>query len=464
MATGTGLAQNFTPPVDSPTVYPPPSERDALERIGDEIATIAAHITAATYRLLVLLAEFDQRDGWGSGGFVSCAHWLSWRTGLDLGAAREKVRVARALTELPLIADSMRRGQLSYSKVRALSRVATPANEADLLGFANAATAAHVEKVVRAWRAVDRQEELERVNSRHAGRKLEYWYDDDGSLVIRARLDPEAGAVVVRALEAAAEVEDAPRSTADDPVDPPSWAQSRADALLRVAEAALGSGLDEPRTGDRYQVVVHVDGEALADGATGGQVVLDNGIGISAETSRRLACDSSRVSMTHSRDGTTIDVGRKTRTIPPSIRRALEHRDHGCRFPGCTSRHCDAHHVRHWADGGETRLNNLLLLCRRHHRAVHEDGFAVELLARGEARFVTPGGRSLPGCPRTSLSGDPVHDLESAHRDAGLRIDAETALSSWDGRRLDLSWAVDGFRGLTAAMSVSAVESEAPAH
>ncbi|HJQ64724.1 MAG TPA: DUF222 domain-containing protein, partial [Burkholderiales bacterium] len=137
-----------------------------LERLGDEIAEIAAHVHAATYRLLERLREFDGRSGW-SGGFTSCAHWLSWRTGIAPGAAREKVRVARALGQMPLLSDAMRQGELSYAKVRAITRVATPANEAELLEFARNGTAAHVERLVRAWRRVDRLEEQESERERH---------------------------------------------------------------------------------------------------------------------------------------------------------------------------------------------------------------------------------------------------------------------------------------------------------
>ncbi|MCY4600581.1 MAG: DUF222 domain-containing protein, partial [Acidobacteria bacterium] len=151
--------------------------------------------------LLLLIHQFDQREGWS--GFASCAHWLSWRIGLAPGAAREKVRVARALADLPLISDAMRGGVISYSKVRAVTRVATPETEQTLLDVALAGTAAHVEQVVRAWRRVDRTAEAADDRRRHASRVLHTWVDDDGMVVIRGRLAPEVGAVVRRALEAA---------------------------------------------------------------------------------------------------------------------------------------------------------------------------------------------------------------------------------------------------------------------
>jgi hypothetical protein len=148
--------------------------------------------------------------------------------------------------------------------------------------------------------------------------------------------------------------------------------------------------------------------------------------------------------MRHDSGGALLDVGRRTRTIPPALRRALEHRDRGCRFPGCGLRLCDGHHVRHWADGGETKLHNLLLLCRRHHRAVHEEGFRVELLPSGEARFYRPDGRVLSEAPALPPGQwtTPTGFEELFGR--GVTIDAGAGLPTWDGSRLDLGYAIDG--------------------
>ena len=271
--------------------------------LGDAIAELAARIQAATYELLVMIREFDDRGGWGQ-GFTSCAHWLNWRTGLAMGAAREKVRVARALAELPRLSAEMRRGALSYSKVRALTRVATPETEARLLDFARCATAAHVERLVRAWRRVDRIAAAEDDRRRHESRHLEVWVDEDGMLVVHGRLSPEVGAVVQRALEAASD-----RLYHDSEAKAEvSVGQRRADALGLVAESALAADLDRGTAGDRYQVVVHVGADGLRDDAAAGQAALEDGIGVSAQMSRRLACDASTVVMTHARDGTVLDV------------------------------------------------------------------------------------------------------------------------------------------------------------
>ena len=269
-----------------------------LEDLGERIAELATQISAATYELLAMLRDFDERGGWG-GGFHSCAHWLTWRVGLDPGAAREKVRVARALGTLPLLSEAMRRGEISYSKVRALTRIATPAIEQDLLTFARAGTAAHVERLVRGMRRVDRIVAGRTEKRLHAARYLHVYTDEDGMVVVRGRLTPEAGAALRRALEAGVEALYGPRSGqpggaapeaaavlgAGAVVEDTSFEQRRADALGLVAESALAAGLDPGTRGDRYQVVVHVDAEVLAPDCEGGSSWLADGSHVSAETS-----------------------------------------------------------------------------------------------------------------------------------------------------------------------------------
>ncbi len=426
-----------------------------VEALGERIALLAAQISAATFELLTMLREFDERGGWGC-GFRSCAHWLNWRIGLDLGAAREKVRVARALAALPRLSESMRRGQLSYAKVRALTRIATPVNEAELLTFARAGTAAHVERLVREMRRVDRIEANEDERRRHESRYLRAYVDEDGMVVVSARLPQEAGVALLRAIEAGVESlygrsrrEDGDSAGGDEP----TAEQRRADALGLVAESALAAGLDPGTRGDRYQVVVHVDAEALAfDGD--GSATLADGTHVSAETCRRLACDAAVVTVRRAADGRVLDVGRRTRAISPALRRALEHRDRGCRFPGCGLKLCDAHHIRHWAEGGATKLTNTLLLCRRHHRAVHEEGFRVELLASGEARFYRPDGRQLAAAPRMPAVGRKSDDGLSARLAvSGVVVNAQRTLPSWDGGEVDYGWEVDWLRSLDRGRS-----------
>ena len=257
-----------------------PSPRD-IEHLGEQIAELSAHIDAATYRLLVLIADFDDRCGWDC-GFKSCAHWLNWRTGINLGAAREKVRVARALTGLPRMSGAMELGELSYSKVRALTRVATSDNEEELLVFARAGTAAHVETLVRLWRRADRCEEIEADERRRTSRSLTLHPDEDGMYRMQGLLEPEVGAVLSRALEAAVDALYCQGPSVDDTT--PS--QRLADAAGLIAEAALEHGLKSEEVGSRagrHQVVVHVDAEALEEGSELGQAALEDGIRVSAE-------------------------------------------------------------------------------------------------------------------------------------------------------------------------------------
>ena len=408
---------------------------------------LSAQLQAATYHLLVMLRDFDSGGGW-NGGFRSCAHWLNWRTGLELGAAREKVRVAHALAELPLLSAAMARGELSFSKVRALTRVATPANEEELLIFAKAGTAAHVEKVVRAWRRVDRLAERTHEQLRHAGRYLRAYTDEDGMVVVQARLAPEAGAALLRALDAAAVklAGDVPRKR---PTRTPA-ASGRARSSAAPTPSASSPRARSPAAstpaprGDRYQVVLHVDAGALDGGGERGATLLDEGRAFPRKRRRRLACDCGMVGCGTSADGTVLDVGRRTRAISPPLRRALARRDGGCRFPGCAAKLCDAHHLEHWADGGETKLGNLVQLCRRHHRAVHEEGFRVELRRDGELRFFRPDGRPLVEAPALPASGTSRgrRSLTASHRAASSST-SEAGLPSWDGTPLDLAWAVD---------------------
>ena len=449
-----GAADHLEPaPFNDPRLVHPGDPRPGIEQLGDCIAELSARIQAATYELLVLIRQFDEANGWST--CVSCAHWLSWRTGLAPGAAREHVRVARALGKLPKLSDAMRRGIVSYSKVRAVTRVATPETEQALLDVALCGTATHVEQVVRGWRRVDRAAEQAEDRVRHAARSLSTWVDDDGMVVVRGRLTPEVGAVLRRALEAACdqaqqadagrhaarEVADVATVTATDTAEAameqaseglkPTFAQRQADAIGVLAECALAGGLDRGTAGDRYQVVVHVDAGALAEApdvpagtpaaparpggapaartrpgsagraargrpmrrsshpcpgpdpapptpaqhleaappaaapAAGSQTVLDEagGIHVSQETARRLACDAATVKMQQGAGGEILDVGRRTRTISPALRRALVARDRQCQFPGCHNRRCDAHHLRHWADGAARRRSTISCCC-----------------------------------------------------------------------------------------------------
>lgn len=480
----------LTRSAEAPLLKTPPDADAAaarpLQQLEDEITTLCAHLGAAEHRLLMAIAEFDHRGGWNGLGIASCAHWLSWKCGLSLPAAHEKVRIARALRELPQLSAAMSRGQLSYSKARALTRVATPANEASLLELARQGTASHIEEVVRRYRKVQRLAEAAEAAKVQRSREVRYRWDEDGTFVLTARLPPEQGALVLKALEAAVDalregeraeerkadssaedsyhdstavppdrtdassahssVEDSPRirrtpaptlnATAD------SHAARRADALVLLAETTLRRGPAGLPAAERHQVVIHIDATALAGATQDAQCELECGPALAVETARRLLCDASTVVMHEDATGTVLDVGRKTRTIPTALRRALQSRDRGCRFPGCTNkRYTDAHHIEHWADGGETNRDNLVLLCAVHHRLVHEEGFTIERTPRSLV-FRTPRGRVVEDAPSAAvLMHDPVLALMHSHADLG--ITARTTIPEWRGEVPAYDWITD---------------------
>jgi 5-methylcytosine-specific restriction endonuclease McrA len=335
--------------------------------------------------------------------------------------------------------------------VRALTRVATPETEERLLAVGRAGTAEHVELIVRGWRRMDRKAEAEETTRRHRHRSLHVYPDGDGMVVIRGRLEPEVGAVMLQALTAAREAlyrrrhSDVPAGTSvvDGSPEAPTMEQQQADALALVAETALHRGMEPGAPGEHYQVVVHVDAGVLADADAPGQSVLERGARVPAGTSQRLACDASRVVMRHDADGRITEVGARTRTIPPALRRALQHRDKGCRFPGCGLPFGQGHHIKHWAHGGPTKLSNLAMLCRRHHRAVHEEGFQVERLANGELCFRGPDGRVLRDVPApAALPANPTGALEAENDAAGVQINTRTGTPGWQGEHLDVGYVI----------------------
>jgi hypothetical protein len=419
-----------------------------LDELGDEITTLAAHIHAATCRWLELVAEFDEREGWAPWGCRSCAHWISWRCSIAPGAAREHVRVARRLRSLPLIRAAFAAGTLSFSQVRALTRVEDVEREGELLELARSATAAQLERMVRGYRGVVAAE----AGRSYAERFVSLSFDDDGSVVVRGRLPAELGAVVMKAFEAARDRDASGADVSAETHEGPEGGVSaetrplgarNADALVLLAEESLAAAQRATRTGgDRFQVVVHVDAATLAAGGAGERCELEGGEPLAAETARRLCCDASLVALAE-RAGKPLSVGRKTRAIPPALRRALRSRDRGCRFPGCTERRwVDAHHIRHWAHGGETSLPNLVQLCGHHHRLVHEGGFAVERRPGDEVVFRRPDGRRLHPVTRAPRRGDPGCVVEDTRR-RGHHITPATCVPDWYGDRLRLGDAVE---------------------
>ncbi len=407
----------------------------ADEELRGELTTLAAQLTAAEYRWLQLLAEFDGRELWLQWGCRSCAAFLSWQCGLDKRSAQEKLRVARALESLPLVSKAFSEGRLSYSKVRAITRAATPETEADLVTLGLHATAAHLESVVRAYRGVlSREEETAQAVERRVNRFHHFDWDDGDCLSGSYRLPPEDGAAFLAGIDAAAEYV---RQANPDVAHGPSFA----DALLVLSESFLANGPAARRSGDRYLTVVNLDGDVLAFD-THGECALRNGPALAPETARRLSCDSSAVLVVRGSNGEVLDIGRKSRTIPPGMKRALRVRDTKCRWPGCDeTRYLDGHHGKHWSHGGVTSLTNLVHLCWHHHFLVHEGGWSLTILPDGSLDILDPLGQPLAAVP-SYIEGANATTVEERNRAPALAIDESTALPRWYGDSLDLGDAV----------------------
>lgn len=445
----------------------PRSEVDAL---ADAIAVAAATIDSASHGLLALIRRFDETKGWAWQGAKTCAHWLSWRIGDGLGAAREKVRVARALGGLPAIDEALRQGKVSYAKVRAMTRVASAENEALLLQFASASTGAGLERICRGFRRVERtREDGGRARDPGDERFVRKTRLASGMVRIEAVVTADEAELVFHALR---EVSVAARVSAETSEgDDSSRAASSvsvaalvrslsdgrgvgssleagaatganlADALVMLAETRLGASAR--KGAERNQILVHlseqhVSAETRAEGAgpCGWKAELADGSWLSGQALLRLACDAGVVVAKVGSGGGVLDVGRKLRTVSPALLRALHLRDGGCRFPSCAHRvFVEAHHLRHWAHGGDTSLENTLLLCSRHHRAVHEEGFRVERCHDGSHAFYDPSGAVIPYLPPPA----PPAPIRPA---AAAVIHRTTNLPEWDGGLFDLHAAV----------------------
>lgn len=381
-----------------------------IEDLDHAIVNLSARIYASTHDLLILVRRFDERCGWLKWGFHSCAEWLHWRCDIGLSAAREKVRVAHALKTLPVIGSAFAAGKLSYSKVRALTRVADRDNEEALVTFALRVTAATVESRCQEMQ-LGTGESVTDANRAHERRSLRIRRDRSrGTMIFILEVPLEQGELIDKALDKARETTSEAAGESGPEFADRSWSQQQADAFVSVAGAYL-SGTAERSTPDHYQVMVHVEQSALAIGKGRASLPL--------ETVKRLGCDGSTVVIVEDDDGKPLSVGRKTRTVTAAIRRALWARDGHCRFPGCRhTRFCHAHHVRHWADGGETRLENLLLLCSQHHRLLHEGGFRIDADYLGQWYFVRPDGKAVPpnGYRPEDMLDDDIHT--SAERSA----------------------------------------------
>ena len=590
---------------------PPESENKCPEALAAEITTLAGHLNAAQYRFLKLLDVFDREQGWAGPGIRSLAHWLSWKCGLGELVAREKVRVARALRELPMIDASFERGQISYSKVRAMTRAATPENEAQLLNIARHGTAEHIERLVRVYRRCRKRAKTSPGETERRREERFYCFDEDEeTTVFGGRVSAEQGRLLMKALDAmVAEMEDDERAAAEivsaetsatgseasvsaetsgvasvpsvsaetsvpgsgaggssvssapapgrnvsaetcevgsgasvsaettadgleinvsaetfsdgragvethephEPDQPPlkPLRVRRATALAQIAEHYLAtrsrlSGATPLRSSDAYQVFVHVNAnDAHPDNRLNGghTTYTDDRRCLAPHVAKQLACDASRRTVIENERGEVLNIGRRSRIVPWHIAHALRIRDGGCRFPGCNRhRWTDAHHIHHWADGGETSLENLVTLCRYHHRELHRGEYRIERGVGGELIFVDAQQRAIPpanhpqfgewygsgivadtpdtpdasgalGTPDTAdaavtadtadaadattdasttadttadtTAADRLEQLQAENRVRGVEIDASTAVTRWAGERMDYSTAIE---------------------
>ena len=481
--------------------------RRRVAAVDRAIGEAGSHINAAMARLISDIASFDELEGWGDHGAKSLAEWVAWRLGVTPADARHHVRVARKLRELPQISAAFGRGELSYWQVKVMVPCATPEVEAEFLNMARYTTAGQLQRVMRAYKGCLDRAEAELAEQRHKQRALHYYFDEDGFLRITGKLSPEEGRILVTALEAA---EKALRDELDDEtIKYTSVEQLCADALSEVARAALHDAetsggrrdaaeeapevkavdsrgtteevgaaekADEPvlgadetaqaagRDADEAQapsgiqrpvlipkIVVHVDVISLLNG-TGEMCEVTDGPTLASETARRLTCDCA-LEPYFEGDGELKDLGRRRRTVSPRMRKVLETRDRCCVFPGCDrDRFLEAHHIVHWVFLGETKLENLALLCWHHHRLVHEGGFKIQINEDLTFSFFDARGRLVPRSPL--LGGGDIEALIEENEQAGVDIDSETCKTHWDGDGIDLAYCVDALLSVSGKLAV----------
>jgi hypothetical protein len=396
--TTTDPALTDDPELSTSHGHPPdPSDRFedwSLERIEAELVTWAARENAAKARFLAVLGEFVRREGWLEWGCVSAAQWLSWHCGLGRVAAGEHIRVALALADLPLVSAGLERGELSWSKVRAVTRVAEASTDALWAEWAREATAAQLEKLVASARRIG----VEDVEAQEERSGLSWRQEGEGSVVFTWRVTAEVGAGVIAAVESAARLE------AEVPV-----ARSRGGALL---ELVLG---DEPVAAE---VVVHVDDPE-------GTAVTEHGLSVPIEVAGVGVCDGVHSVVVHQPDEGLL-VSDRRRAPTGRTRRAVEARDRWCRMPGCHHQaRLEVHHIEHYHRGGSRRLDNLVRLCGAHHRLVHRLDLRLGWGANGELLARLPDGVAYPARPEPRPVAGPVPEPPGSPS------------APWDGRPLD---------------------------
>lgn len=378
------------PPPDDGKTPTSRRRRGATSPRGRRILALTSAKNVIDHAVLAELRAFDLAAEWKLDGAVSCPTWLSWHAGMRLKTAYERLRVAHALARLPEIDDAMRRGELSYTQARAITRYPLPELQQAMLELTRDQSGEALERG------------LKRLRQRAAAdvllidpRALRAAFEPlgDGSVVLRARLRPEDSSTLQRTLHGIKRL--------DDPNRPEALSDSEALAIMANRAARTLAG-ESPQTIDKkFELMLICDAEALKSGPRPpmARCELEDGTQVSVQTARRLACDAPVRALLVRKDGTPLDIGRRTARVSRALRKALIARDRHCTFPGCTSRlGLDAHHIEHWIDGGETKESNLTLLCRRHHTRVHEDHYQIVRTPRG-LEFRDVNGLLLPRGP-----------------------------------------------------------------
>jgi len=506
----------------------------------------AARIAALTCQWLTQVTEFVVRGLWADQGARTPGQWLSWACSMAPGTAREHIRVGLALRELPQVRERFAAGTLSYSKVRAITRVATPESQGMLLHIADSAPAADLERIITGARRqlgspdpragfggeqpVQQDEEADHapIDPRSFHR-----VELDGDVVeFRIRMPTSDAAAFQERIERLVDLADSEAGTESAegtetsvgtessegdgpqadilPLHGPAGAQARLDtagptsigpeaagrpprsvrrvsALCAAVSDTVARGGPDRSGEDDHLIVLQVTTAELAaavgmtdedqDDPRGGgadpglndrgepsnhrsvpagtrqpdRVTVATGrrhtMTIPGQVLARLACTADLRLAANHQDGHPADIGRRSRKVPADLRRALRLRDRACRFPGCDQhRHLHAHHVVHWAAGGPTNLDNLLMLCSYHHRFVHDHGWTLEPVnpAAGHYHFLAPG-TTVPHPHTGSLRGAPAGTDPSGGLPPMLDDPHPTALQPpwWDGDRYDLSWTID---------------------
>jgi len=453
------------------------------ERLEADICQLAGHLAAATCQFIDLIGEYDRREAWASWDMRSCAQWLSWKCQLAPGTGREHVRVARALRDLPVLHGEFAAGRMGYSKIRELTRIATPATDADLAEMAGPMTAGQVERFARAYRRCARGDDGD---DPEPGSALRWRQDTDtGLLHLSARLAPADAAVVLQALRAATGDLDHPHDPRDHGTDadadsadggqpgpppdrdhepdfgspqrPPRLdvpVEDLAAALTALAASYLRGKISTADNADVYQVIIHTSPQVLAGHPTAaatsdepaarpmghpawpGRCHIEDGPALDSLDAQLIACQCTVSAMLHDAAGAILDVGRRSRRASAAIRRAVRERDGArCAFPGCESRRTDLHHIQWWSMGGQTSAENLHPLCKAHHRLVHSRGYIVTR-TRGGYTFTDPATGTIIG---------PPGPLPARGKDISTTHHADITPSTIQqacGERLDLDFAI----------------------